>query len=79
MRESLRWTRTQAYPHAFLSPPVELSGSLNYSTYVVFDNVFWTAMSGQVNRWRKKMLGIKRTDIDTLAQTKVLPSPSTLL
>lgn len=28
-------------------------------------------MSGQVNRWRKKMLGIKRTDIDTLAQTKI--------
>lgn len=27
-----RWTRTTAYPHAFLSPPVELSGSLNYST-----------------------------------------------
>lgn len=28
-------------------------------------------MSGQVNRWRKHTLNIKRTDIDTLAQTKV--------
>lgn len=39
--------------------------------YVLFDNVFWTAMSGQVNRWRKKTLNIKRTSLETLAQTKV--------
>jgi len=68
---TMPWTRTTAYPHAFLSPPVELSGRLNYSTYVLFDNVFWTAMAGQVNKWRKKVLNIKRTSLETLAQTKI--------
>lgn len=35
----MTWTRTQTYPHAFLVPPFEMSGSFNYSTYVLFDGV----------------------------------------
>jgi len=68
---TMPWTRTRSYPHAFLSPPVEVSGAVNYATYLIFDNIFWTATSPQINRWRKKSLGLERTDVGALAQTKV--------
>ncbi|CAE6388704.1 unnamed protein product [Rhizoctonia solani] len=68
---TMPWTRTNDYPHAFMTPPVEISGSFNYSTYVVFDNVFWQATSGQINRWRRKHLGLPNTDMAHLAQTKI--------
>ncbi|CCO32951.1 sterol 3beta-glucosyltransferase [Rhizoctonia solani AG-1 IB] len=68
---TMPWTRTNDYPHAFMTPPVEISGSFNYSTYVVFDNVFWQATSGQINRWRRKHLGLPSTDMAHLAQTKI--------
>ncbi|CAE6528266.1 unnamed protein product [Rhizoctonia solani] len=68
---TMPWTRTNDYPHAFMTPPVEISGSFNYSTYVVFDNVFWQATSSQINRWRRKYLGLPNTDMAHLAQTKI--------
>ncbi|KAG9088898.1 hypothetical protein FS749_001773 [Ceratobasidium sp. UAMH 11750] len=68
---TMPWTRTNDYPHAFMTPPVEISGSFNYSTYVLFDNVFWQATSGQINRWRRKHLGLPSTDMSHLAQTKI--------
>ena len=39
--------------------------------YVLFDNVLWTATSSQINRWRKKTLGINSTDMGHLAQSKI--------
>ena len=39
-------------------------------TYTMFDQVFWRAISGQVNRWRRKTLQIDSTDFDKLAQHK---------
>jgi len=39
--------------------------------YVLFDNVFWTATSSQINRWRKHTLGIGHTDMGHLAQSKI--------
>ncbi|QRW12822.1 glycosyltransferase family 1 protein [Ceratobasidium sp. AG-Ba] len=68
---TMPWTRTNEYPHAFMTPPVEISGSFNYSTYVLFDNVFWQATSGQINRWRRKHLGLRSTDMSHLAQNKI--------
>ncbi|KAJ1305985.1 hypothetical protein OPQ81_010700 [Rhizoctonia solani] len=68
---TMPWTRTNDYPHAFMTPPVEIPGSFNYSTYVVFDNVFWQATSSQINRWRRKHLGLPNTDMVHLAQNKV--------
>jgi sterol 3beta-glucosyltransferase len=68
---TMPWTRTHEYAHAFLSPPVEVTGSFNYSTYVLFDNIFWTAMSGQVNRWRRKSLKLGPTDLAHMQQSKV--------
>ncbi|QRW25287.1 glycosyltransferase family 1 protein [Rhizoctonia solani] len=53
---TMPWTRTNDYPHAFMTPPMEISGSFNYST---------------INRWRRKHLGLPSTDMAHLAQTKI--------
>ncbi|WWC90647.1 uncharacterized protein L201_005583 [Kwoniella dendrophila CBS 6074] len=68
---TMPWTRTSAYPQAFMVPAFEMGPSFNYSTYVLFDNIIWKATAGQINRWRKKYLGIKSTDMATLSVTKV--------
>ena len=68
---TMPWTRTTAYPQAFMVPAFEIGPSFNYSTYVLFDNIIWTATSGQINRWRKERLGLKSTDMSTLSVSKV--------
>jgi sterol 3beta-glucosyltransferase len=67
---TMPWTKTKEFPHAFLGPPVE-SPTFNASSYVLFDNVLWTATSSQINRWRKNTLGIGHTDMGHLAQSKI--------
>ncbi|KAG8888958.1 hypothetical protein FRB98_006356 [Tulasnella sp. 332] len=68
---TMPWSRTEEYPHAFISPPDMFQGSFNYSTYVLFDNVFWRALAPQVNRWRKHQLGLPKTDLEQMAQAKI--------
>ena len=68
---TMPWTRTRAYPHAFAVPEHKMGGAYNYITYVMFDNVFWKAIAGQVNRWRKKELGLRSTSLDKLQPNKV--------
>ncbi|KAL9602990.1 MAG: hypothetical protein Q9219_001515 [cf. Caloplaca sp. 3 TL-2023] len=68
---TMPWTRTRAYPHAFAVPDHKMGGAYNYITYVMFDNVFWKAIAGQVNRWRKKELGLRGTNLDKLQPNKV--------
>jgi sterol 3beta-glucosyltransferase len=68
---SMPWTRTRAYPHAFAVPEHKMGGAYNYITYVMFDNVFWKATAGQVNRWRKKELGLPRTSLEKMQPNKV--------
>lgn len=68
---TMPWTRTRAYPHAFIVPEQKMGGSYNYLTYVMFDNVFWKGISGQVNKWRVKTLGIPRTNLVQLHQGSV--------
>ena len=68
---TMPWTRTRAYPHAFAVPDHKMGGAYNYVTYVMFDNLFWTAIAGQVNRWRKKELGLRSTNLDKLHPNKV--------
>ena len=65
------WTRTRAYPHAFAVPDHKMGGAYNYFSYVMFENVFWRLMSGQVNRWRRKELGLGSTTHEKLATYKV--------
>nr|ODN91658.1 hypothetical protein L204_05646 [Cryptococcus depauperatus CBS 7855] len=68
---TMPWTRTTAYPQAFMVPSFEMGPSFNYSTYVLFDNIIWRATAGQINRWRKRHLHLKATDMSSLSVTKV--------
>ena len=68
---TMPWTRTRAYPHAFAVPEHKIGGAYNYFSYVMFDNVFWKAIAGQVNRWRKKELGLRSTNLDKMQPNKV--------
>ncbi|RDL31791.1 Sterol 3-beta-glucosyltransferase [Venustampulla echinocandica] len=68
---SMPWTRTRAYPHAFAVPEHKMGGAYNYITYVMFDNIFWKSIAGQVNRWRKRELGLQATSLEKLQPNKV--------
>lgn len=68
---SMPWTRTRAYPHAFGVPEHRMGGYYNYMTYVMFERVFWKAIAGQINSWRKKELGLGSTNYDMLQSNKV--------
>ncbi|KAK9455409.1 hypothetical protein V1511DRAFT_459278 [Dipodascopsis uninucleata] len=68
---TMPWTRTRAYPHAFAVPEQKMGGSYNYFTYVMFDNVFWKGISGQVNKWRIHTLHLPRTNLEKMQQNKV--------
>ncbi|KZS92128.1 UDP-Glycosyltransferase/glycogen phosphorylase [Sistotremastrum niveocremeum HHB9708] len=67
---TMPWSKTSEFPHAFISPPVE-SPAFNSGTYILFDNVFWVASRGQINRWRKNVLQIPPTDMGHMAQSKI--------
>ncbi|KAK6349991.1 Sterol 3-beta-glucosyltransferase [Orbilia brochopaga] len=68
---SMPWTRTRAYPHSFAVPDHKMGGAYNYFSYIMFDNVFWKAIAGQVNRWRKKELHLQSTNLVKLQPNKV--------
>ncbi|KAI9702164.1 MAG: Sterol 3-beta-glucosyltransferase [Bogoriella megaspora] len=68
---TMPWTRTRTYPHAFAVPDKKMGGAYNYMSYIVFDNVFWKAIAGQVNRWRKNDLCLPSTSLDKLQPNKV--------
>lgn len=68
---TMPWTRTRAYPHAFAVPEHKYGGAYNYLSYVMFDNVFWKGISGQVNRWRKRDLRLGSTNLERMQQNKV--------
>lgn len=68
---TMPWTRTRAYPHAFIVPDQKRGGNYNYLTHVLFENIFWKGISGQVNKWRVESLGLSKTNLDLLQQSKV--------
>ena len=68
---TMPWTRTRAYPHAFIMPEHKMGGAYNYMTYVMFDNIFWKATAHQVNRWRNKILGLPSTSLEKMQPNKV--------
>lgn len=68
---TMPWTRTRAYPHAFAVPEHKYGGAYNYLSYVMFDNVFWKGISGQVNKWRKRDLGLGSTSLERMQQSQV--------
>ncbi|KAK5993084.1 Sterol 3-beta-glucosyltransferase [Cladobotryum mycophilum] len=68
---TMPWTRTRAYPHAFIMPEHKMGGAYNYMTYVMFDNIFWKATAHQVNRWRNKTLELPNTNLEKMQPNKV--------
>jgi len=68
---TMPWTRTRTYPHAFAVPDVKMGGGYNYMTYTIFDTLFWKASAGQINRWRKRCLGLRSTNLDKMQVNKV--------
>lgn len=68
---TMPWTRTRAYPHAFAVPASKKGGQYNIFTYTLFDNLFWSLTSNQINRWRRKTLGLNATDYNKLQINKV--------
>ncbi|KAG7088460.1 hypothetical protein E1B28_012449 [Marasmius oreades] len=68
---TMPWSKTSDFPHPMLSPPVD-SHILNSISHTLFNEVLWTATSGQINRWRVKHLKVGPTDITNLAQSKIV-------
>ena len=68
---TMPWTRTRAYPHAFAVPSTRKGGQYNVFSYTLFDNLFWGLTAKQINKWRRKTLGLKPTDANTLQINKV--------
>ncbi|KAB8345829.1 hypothetical protein FH972_022884 [Carpinus fangiana] len=67
---TMPWTRTRAYPHAFTVPNQKMGGNYNSFSYVMFDNLFWAPISGQVNRWRRNSLGLPSITLDRMGANK---------
>ncbi|KAF8634463.1 hypothetical protein AX15_000905 [Amanita polypyramis BW_CC] len=65
------WTRTRAYPHAFAVPERKMGGSYNYMSYVMFEQIFWRAISGQINRWRRNVLHVGSTSLDKMEPHRI--------
>jgi len=68
---TMPWSRTRAYPHAFAVPDHKMGGGYNYMTYTMFDQIFWRATSGQVNKWRKRTLGLSPTTLEGMNQQAI--------
>lgn len=68
---TMPWTRTRAYPHALIVPDGKRGGSYNLLTHVMFENIFWKGISSQVNRWRVETLGLSRTNLVKLQQSRI--------
>ena len=68
---TMPWTRTRAYPHAFAIPENKKGGAYNSLTYVIFENVFWGASSGQINAWRTNTLKLPATTLARMRTQKV--------
>jgi len=66
---TMPWTRTRAYPHAFTVGQNKMGGAWNSMTYVAFDKLFWTAIAGQINKWRREHLKLRNT-----SQAKLQPN-----
>lgn len=65
------WTRTRAYPHAFITPEYKLGGTFNMSTYAMFEMVLWKGTAGQINKWRRSQLQLPATSLHKLQPNKV--------
>ncbi|KAF9362517.1 Sterol 3-beta-glucosyltransferase [Mortierella sp. NVP85] len=65
------WTRTRAFPHPFAVPERNLGRGYNYMTYAMIEQVFWKGISGQINKWRRRKLGLPSTSLEKLDSNSV--------
>jgi sterol 3beta-glucosyltransferase len=63
---TMPWTKTSAYPQAFSVPSVDLGPGYNSLSYELYEQVIWLASEGQINRWRRNMLGLASTTLSKL-------------
>lgn len=68
---TMPWTRTRAYPNAFMVPDQKLGGAYNYMTHVAFENGYWRGTCYQVNKWRVQTLGLPKTNLGAMHQNSV--------
>lgn len=52
--------------HIRIAPSAEI-----ISRYTMFDAVFWRAISGQINRWRRKQLGLHSTSYEKMQSYRI--------
>lgn len=67
---TMPFTRTRAYPHPFAVPERNMGGSYNYMTHVLMEQIWWKGISAQINRWRKKELGLGKIELGNVAELK---------
>ncbi|KAI7815881.1 hypothetical protein BC939DRAFT_488408 [Gamsiella multidivaricata] len=65
------WTRTRAFPHPFAVPERSLGRGYNYMTYTMIEQVFWKGIASQVNKWRRRKLGIAPTSLERMEAHRV--------
>lgn len=68
---TMPWTRTRAYPHAFMTADRNMGGFFNYLSYGLFDNTMWQLSSRQINKWRANLLNLPATSLDKMQPNKV--------
>ncbi|KAF9906440.1 Sterol 3-beta-glucosyltransferase [Linnemannia zychae] len=65
------WTRTRSFPHPFAVAERNLGRGYNYMTFAMMDQVLWKGISGQINKWRKKGLGLAPTTVEKMEAHRV--------
>jgi UDP:flavonoid glycosyltransferase YjiC (YdhE family) len=65
------WTRTRSFPHPFAVAERNLGRGYNYMTFAIMDQVLWKGISGQINKWRKKGLGLAPTTLEKMEAHRV--------
>jgi hypothetical protein len=55
----------------FYSSSVNVSLMFFVQSYVMFDQVFWRAIAGQINRWRRDLLRLGPTSLDKMEPHKI--------
>ncbi|GMM28345.1 sterol 3-beta-glucosyltransferase [Martiniozyma asiatica (nom. inval.)] len=68
---TMPWTRTRAYPQAFMVPDQKLGGAYNYMTHVAFENGYWRGTSSQINKWRVETLKLPKTSLAGMRQADI--------
>jgi hypothetical protein len=59
------------YMVRFIQIPWSSLSHVFLQSYVMFDQVFWRAIAGQINRWRRNLLRLGPTSLDKMEPHKI--------